>query len=76
MFPNLLVLNEFAEPTVIFITSLENPDVDFILAGISMFSPCHIVMLDGEVDICRIGGGIVTQFVNCLTSFDLYDSAV
>jgi len=56
-------------------TSFENPEVDFILAGIDNSSPCFIIMLLGDVFICRLGGGIITQFVNCLTLSDFSDSA-
>jgi hypothetical protein len=56
-------------------TPFENSEVDFILAGIDNSSPCFIIMLLGDVVICRLGGGIITQFVNCLTSSDFSDSA-
>ena len=57
-------------------TSLEKPVVDLILAGTSNCCPCLIIISFGEVAISRVGGGMLTQLVNCLTSLDLYDSAV
>jgi hypothetical protein len=57
-------------------TSLEKPEVGFILAGISCSSHCLIIILLGSVVIYNLGEGIVTQPVNCLTSLDLNDSAV
>ena len=56
-------------------TSLEKPEVDWILAGIDCSCPCLIIILLGDVITSRLGGGTVTQLVYCLTSLDLNDSA-
>jgi len=58
-------------PTVILITSVEKPVVDFILDGIICSCPCLIIIFLGDVVTSRLGGGTLTQLVNCLTSLDL-----
>jgi hypothetical protein len=59
---------------VILVTLLEK--VVFISAGISCCSPCLMTILFGDVDMFIGEGGIATQLVKSLTSFDLNDSAV
>ena len=58
-------------PTVVLITSLEKPVVDFILDGIICSCPCLIIIFLGDVVTSRLGGGTLTQLVHCLTSLDL-----
>ena len=47
-----------------------------ISAEIRCFSPCLITISFGCVNTAMVGGGIATQLVKSLTSFDLKDSAV